>query len=139
MGGAAPSAANINARRPLTLADPANGKYYGPVDMYVTDGKQRYNGMLLSVRGTGATASTVNANYTLSHCYGSPDGCGGGTTNVSTGYNKPDDPAYDDGNCTADRLQNFTMTGGVESPRFENAALRAVGVRVADGRAASGR
>ena len=27
--------------------DPVNGKFYGPVDLYVTDGTQRYNGMIL--------------------------------------------------------------------------------------------
>ena len=81
VNGAAPSTANLNARRPLTLADPDNGKYYGPLDLYVTDGKQRYNGMLLSARRQRrATARRSNANYTLSHCYGSPDGSGGGTT-----------------------------------------------------------
>ena len=61
----------------------------------------------------------MTANYTLSHCYGSPDGFGGTTTNVSSGYNIPSNPDYDDGNCTADRLQNFTMTASVQSPHFE--------------------
>ncbi len=69
--------------------------------------------------------TTFTANYTLSNCFGSPDGNGGGTTNVSVGYNKPDDPGYDDGNCTADRLHNFSMTASVQSPRLNNAAMRA--------------
>jgi hypothetical protein len=122
--GAAPSVANTNNRRPLTIADPTNGRFYGPLDMYVSDGSQHYNGLLLSVRGS-TSLTTLNANYTLSHCYGSPDGNGGGTTNVSVGYNKPDDPGYDDGNCTADRLHNFTMTASVQSPRLNNGAMRA--------------
>ena len=126
VNGAAPSAANLNARRPLTLADPVNGKYYGILDLYVTDGTQRYNGMLLSVRRSAARGVTFNANYTLSHCFGSPPGSGGGTPNPGTGYNIPADPHFDDGNCTTDRLHNFTMTAGFESPRFESAGLRAV-------------
>jgi hypothetical protein len=125
VNGVAPGTANVNDRRPLTLADPVNGKYYGAVDLYVSDGTQRYNGMLLSLRGTGRYGSTFTANYALSHCYGSPDGGGGGTTNISTGYNRPDDPHFDDGNCTADRLHNFSMTASVESARLDNAAMRA--------------
>ncbi len=126
VNGAAPSAANLNARRPFTLADPVNGRFYGPTDQYVTDGKQHYNGMLLSVRRNAGRGVSFGVNYTLSHCYGSPDGNGGGTTNLSVGYNKPTDPRFDDGNCTADRLHNFSMSAGVETPRFENAGLRAV-------------
>ena len=34
-------------------------------------------------------AATISANYTLSHCYGSPDGNGGGTTNVSSATTSP--------------------------------------------------
>jgi hypothetical protein len=94
--------------------------------LYVTDGTQHYNGMLLSVRRSAGRGVIFNANYTLSHCYGSPSGSGGGTPNPGTGYNIPADPHFDDGNCTTDRLNNFTMTAGVESPRFENAGLRAV-------------
>src|SRR5204863_8930940 len=62
VGAAAPSAANINARRPFTLANPAQGQFYGPVDLYVTDGVQNYKGMILTVRRVAARA-TVTANY----------------------------------------------------------------------------
>jgi hypothetical protein len=119
------TAANANARRPFTLQDPKNGAFYGPVDLYVTDGSQHYNGMLLSVRRTAARTS-LSANYTLSHCYGSPDGNGGGTTNTGVGYNIPSNPAYDNGNCTVDRLHNFNATASIETPHFERAMLRTV-------------
>jgi hypothetical protein len=122
--GAAPSVQNTNNRRPLTLTDPSNGRFYGPLDRYVSDGSQSYDGMLLSVRGS-TTLTTLTANYTLSNCFGAPDGFGGATTNVSSGYNKTDDHGYDDGNCTADRLHNFSMTASIQSPRLNNAALRA--------------
>jgi hypothetical protein len=126
VGGASPSNANLPQRRPLFLADAVNGNFYGPLDLYITDGKQRYDGMLLSVRGSGRYGSTVAANYALSHCFGSPDGGGGGTTNVSTGYNKPDDHAFDDGDCTADRLHNFAITAGIQSPRIQDGVWGAV-------------
>jgi hypothetical protein len=121
--GAAPSVANTNSRRPLTVLDPSNGRFYAQLDRYVSDGEQAYDGLLLSVRGNSRLAS-VTANYTLSNCYGSPDGNGGGTTNVSVGYNKPEDPSYDDGNCTADRLHNFSLSASITSPRLDNAAMR---------------
>jgi len=123
VGTAAPSAANINARRPFTLQNPAQGQFYGPVDLYVTDGAQSYRSMILTLRRISARTS-VTANYALSRCYGSPDGFGGSTTNVSSGYNIPSNPGYDDGYCTADRLHNFSMTASVETPRFENRGLR---------------
>jgi hypothetical protein len=120
--------ATANARRPLYLANPAVGQYYGNVDAYVTDGRQHYNGLLLSVARRAGRGTTVRANYTLSHCHGSPDGSGGGTANLATGYNDPNDPHFDDGNCTSDRRHVLTLTAGVESPRLEGSsdALRAI-------------
>jgi hypothetical protein len=126
LNNAIPGTAPLNNRRPLFLADSVNGRFYGPLDLYVTDGKQRYDGMILSVRGTGRYGSTMAANYTLSHCFGSPDGFGGATTNVSSGYNKPEDPTYDDGNCTVDRLHNFAVTAGVQSPHMTNGVVGAI-------------
>ena len=90
----------------------------------MSDGSQRYNGLLLSLRGS-TRLTTVNANYTLSHCYGSPEGGGASTTNVSAGYNIPANPGFDDGNCAADRLHNFSLTASVQSPRLDNPAMRA--------------
>jgi hypothetical protein len=117
---------NTNARRPLTLADPTNGRYYGPLDLYVTDGTQRYHGMILSASRRSVRGIGMTANYTLSNCYGSPEGGGGGTTNVSTGYNKPADHAYDDGHCAADRLHNFSATGSYQTPDFQSPTWRAI-------------
>jgi hypothetical protein len=116
----------VNQRRPIYLANPVVGQYYGALDAYVTDGTQHYNGMLLTVGRRAAQGFTVNANYTLSHCFGSPDGSGGATANLSTGYNDPNNPHFDDGNCTADRRHVFTLTAGAETPQFEGRALRAV-------------
>jgi hypothetical protein len=116
----------LNQRRPFYLANPVMGQYYGSVDAYVTDGTQRYNALLLSISRRAVRGATLSANYTLSHCYGSPDGSGGGTANLATGYNDPNDPHFDDGNCTADRLHNFTATAGIQSPRFDSATWRAI-------------
>jgi hypothetical protein len=121
---AAPSIANTNSRRPLTLVDPSNGQYFAQLDEYVSDGSQSYNALLLSVRGNTQLA-TVNANYTLSHCFGSPEGGGASTTNVSTGYNIPTNPHFDDGNCAADRLHNLSLTASIQSPRLDNPMMRA--------------
>jgi len=123
--GVVASAANINARRPFTLANPSQGQFYGPVDLYVTDGTQNYKGMILTLRRISARAS-LTANYALSKCFGSPDGNGGGTTNVSVGYNIPGNPGYDDGNCSNDRRHNFSITASLSTPEFENPGLRVV-------------
>ncbi len=126
VNGAPPTPANVNLRRPLTLQDPVNGRFYGPLDRYVSDGTQRYKGLILSASSRpGRYGTTFAANYALSNCYGSPDGNGGGTTNLGVGYNKPQDHAYDDGNCNLDRLHNFSLTAGIESPRFERPGVRA--------------
>ena len=67
-------------------------------------------------------ARRLPANYTLSHCYGSPDGNGGGTTNVVVGYNIPSNPAYDNGNCTVDRLHNFDVDAPASRRRTSRSA-----------------
>jgi hypothetical protein len=82
--------------------------------------------MLLTIGRRATRGLSVNANYTLSHCFGSPDGSGGGTANLGTGYNDPNNPRFDDGNCTSDRRHVFTLTAGAETPRFEGRAVRTV-------------
>ena len=110
----APSAANINARRPFTLADPNNGKFYGPVDLYVTDGTQRYNGMLLSRAARGA--ARVDGRRPTTRCRTAtarPTATAAARPTSRSATTSRAIPAFDDGNCTADRLQNFSMTASV--------------------------
>ena len=52
---------NTDLRRVLYNQNPTNGQYYGPLDLYVTDGTQKYKGMLLSIRGSGNYGSTCSA------------------------------------------------------------------------------
>jgi hypothetical protein len=118
--------ANQNQRRPFYLANPAVGQYYGNTDAFVTDGTQRYDGLLLTIARRATRGVTVNANYTLSHCYGSPDGFGGNTVNLANGYNDPNNPQFDNGNCTADRRHVFTLTAGAQTPEFDGRAARAL-------------
>ena len=117
--------ANINARRPLTLQDPNNGKFYGPLDLYVSDGKQHLQRPAAVAARQHARGRRSTANYTLSHCYGSPDGNGGGTTNVSSATTSRAIPAST--MATARRIVCTTsrMTASVQSPRFESRRLRA--------------
>ena len=114
----------LNNRRPLYMANPAVGQYYGPVDQFVTDGWQRYNGLLLSLTRRSARGVAMNANYTLSHCYGAPAGNGGtNSPNLGNGYNDPKNHALDNGNCDTDRRHAFTMTASVQSPNLSGHAL----------------
>jgi hypothetical protein len=115
-----------NQRRILSQLDAVEGQYFANVDRYVSDGRQRYNGLVLSLRGRTVGNTTINANYTLSKCYGSPDNLGGGTVNVGTGYAKHDDHAYDDGYCDSDRRHNVSLTAGATSKRFNQTAARAL-------------
>ncbi len=130
------STASLDARRELTQANPATGRYIGFLDYFTDTGRQNYNGVLLSVQRRSANGFSTSANYTLSKCLGSPTQ-GGTTPNVASGYMTPvsliNPPANgqellerDYGYCDSDRRHIFNLTASIESPRFENAALRAV-------------
>ena len=116
-----------NQRRPFYLANSVVGEFFGPVDRYVTDGTQHYNGMVLHISRRAGRGATVSANYTLSKCYGSPPGNGGtASPNLGTGYNNPNDHGFDDGNCDTDRRHVFTMTAGISSPQMSGNVLKVV-------------
>ena len=116
---------NLNNRRVLTMANFETGKYLGVVDEYTALGRQNYNGVLLSVQRRSANGVTINANYTLSKCMGHPTQ-GGVPPNPGTGYVNPEDIDYDYGACDTDRRHLFNFTAGVQTPEFQNAAVRAI-------------
>jgi hypothetical protein len=118
-----------NQRRLLSLADPAIGQYFGPIQSIDAGGTANYNGMLLSVQRRAARGITLSGNYTWSHCISDPGGQTKAFTSGVEGYSNPVDRRYDRGNCTiaaTDRRHIFNFSAVANTPRFSNAALRAV-------------
>ena len=56
---------NLDQRRVLSLENPANGQFYGPVDLNTDVGTPDYHGMKLSFRRRAAEGVSLNGNYTL--------------------------------------------------------------------------
>jgi hypothetical protein len=92
-------------------------------------GESSYHGLLLSVQRRAARGLTVGGNYTWSHCISTPwdqninSGLGG------LGWSDPNNRDRERGNCSLtgdDRRHLFNMSAVVDTPRFENATLRAV-------------
>ena len=79
--------------------------------------------------GDARRGSAVSGNYTISHC--TTDSPYGGRFVSDFEYTNPDDPAYDEGNCPFNRTHIAAFTLGYQTPRFDNTALRVVGVGLA--------
>jgi hypothetical protein len=118
--------ANVDARRRLTLSgeNPAAARLIGNLDLHVSIGTQNYHGMKLSLRRRSANGISLNANYTLSRCFG--DVTTGGFPQLGQGFTNPDDPSMDRGHCDQDRTHLTSLTLGYRTPEFGNMALRAV-------------
>ena len=126
------TAANLQARRVLSLTGNPDAKYIGFLDFFDDGGTQSYNGLLLSAQKRLARGISFNANYTWSHCIGDFTQ-GGQTPNVGTGFIDPNNRRYDRGPCSgattyaSDRRHIFNMTAVVETPKFSNNTVRMVG------------
>jgi hypothetical protein len=119
--------ANLNQRRALNRINAREAGLIGALDENTADGYQNYKGIKLSATRRGATGLSVNGNYTLSQCKGTPTAL---TFNQqSAGYIKPDDPSYDAGYCDQDRTHLATLTLGYETPDLGDGALAALGSR----------
>jgi len=118
--------ANVDARRELSLSgvNPDAAKLIGNLDLHVSVGKQDYRGLKLSLRRRSVAGVSLNANYTLSRCYG--DNTTGGFPQLGQGFTNPANPAMDRGYCDQDRTHLGGFTLGYKTPQFTNAGLRAV-------------
>jgi hypothetical protein len=145
----ATSTATNQARRVITLLDPALGKLYGPVDQFDSGGTVNYNGLILSTKTRLGSHVNIDANYTWSHCIGDvtqASSVGG----AQAGLLDPNNRRFDRGNCQTptlagtqglDRRQIFNFTAVAQAPKFTNKALGMIvtGWQVAGSwRAASG-
>ena len=113
---------NLDQRRVFSLERPEYGQYYGPVDLNAAVGTQDYHALKLSFRRRSTTGVSLNGNHTWSYCVGNTTPTG--FNQISAGYQKPEDPAFDRGNCQSrrDHVANFTV--GYQTPQFANAGLR---------------
>jgi len=110
--------ANLDQRR--VLHDPA----IGVLDMHTDGGVQNYKGMKLAVRQRESHGLSLNGNYTLSKCVGTPTN--GSFPQLSTGYTQPNNPSFDIGHCSQDRTHIGVITMGYVTPQFGSRALRTI-------------
>src|SRR5688572_9913600 len=116
--------ANLNERRRLSLENPTRSVGIGALDLNSDVGWQKYRGLKLSARHRTATGVSLNANYTLSKCEGTPT-----TTTfnqTSAGYTNPDDPDVDAGYCDQDRKHLSSLNVGYQTPEVGNRVVRAL-------------
>ena len=114
------SLTNTNARKALTLLNPAQGPFINNVTNMDDGATAGYNALLLSLQHRLARNFTVAANYTWSHCIADPL-----TTLLGGSYTNPNNRRFDRGNCGGiDLRQVFNLSGVVQSPKFSNRAMQ---------------
>ena len=118
------STANVNERRIFHLQNPAEGQYYGPMEVVEDGGTSHYNGMLLSAQRRRANGLTLQANYTWSHCIADP-----GDFQPGIGTNKvwPGRRRIVRANCPGDLRHVVNLSTVYETPQFSNATMRILG------------
>jgi hypothetical protein len=104
------SAANLIARRLLTLANPAEGKYFGSVAQ-TTGGTGHYHGLKVTLEKRLSNGWSMSANYTRSTCINQ----GEPSTDIVNSFPNPTDPSTNEGPCVADRPNIFNMSAVVMS------------------------
>ena len=117
---------NIGPRRRLSLSgeNPEAAQKIGIVDLFTDISSQDYRGLKFTFQRRAASGISLNANYTWSRCYG--DDTTGGFLQEASGFKDPDNPEADRGYCGQDRTHLASLTVGVQTPEFTNAALRAL-------------
>jgi len=122
--------ANTNNRRITTLVNPVQGPKYANIGSWDDGGTRSYNAMVLSTQKRLSKGFSLTANYTLSHCLGTP--IGSGTllqSSAGNGVYLTPTRKGDRGNCTsqvADTRHIVNGTGIVTVPKFSNTTLNAL-------------
>ena len=115
---------NTNQRRAFNQINSVDAASIGPLDENTDIGYQNYKGVKFSAVRRAGSGLTVNGNYTLSVCKGTPTAL---TFNqASAGYLKPDDPSFDAGYCDQDHRHLSTVTLGYETPEAGRGVARAL-------------
>ena len=119
------TSANLEQRRVLALENPVEGRLLSNVALYEAVGTQTYRGLKLSFRRRSSDGISLSGNYTAAHCETDTQ-VSGSFLQFSAGYQNPNDPTYDRGNCTQSQRQIATFNVGYKTPEFSNRVLRTV-------------
>lgn len=112
---------NTGLRRQLYLANPAQGQFYGSIDMADDGGNANYNALLLSVQHRLSQNYTILANYTYSHCLSEGDFNGDLRGSY---YQDPFNRALDYGDCNYDITHIVNISAVLRSPRLGSGWVR---------------
>jgi hypothetical protein len=107
------TASNTNSRRLLYLQNPAQGQYYGDIQVADDGGTAHYNGLVTSIQHRFAQHFTILSNFTWSHCTSDVDFTG---ELAGVLYQNPNNRAAEKGNCGFDRRLNFVNSIVATSP-----------------------
>lgn len=127
---AAPSTANVNCRRALVIANPAQGQFFSNLTSLWDGADAGYHAMLLSARHRFSNNFTLLTNYTYSHCISDQDFTGELTNSRPTLFPSPiTDPnfnnlALDRGNCGFDIRHSVNGSLVIVTPKFHSGLTR---------------
>lgn len=114
---------NTNARRVLSLLNPAQGTQYASIVQTDDGNNAHYNGLLMSLNHRFAKHFTWLVNYTYSHCISTYDF---GGELAGNNYQDPNNRAAETGECNFDRRHIFNTTLVAISGGFGNGFMRTV-------------
>ena len=101
--------ATTQARRLLTLENPAEGRLYGPIYGVTPVGTSEYSALMLSVQHRGTAGLFLSGNYTMSECVSDVINYEPGIAGIN--LTKPGDVAFDRGSCgTTDQRHVANMS-----------------------------
>ena len=89
--------ATTNQRRVLSLRNPTEGRFYGPITAVKPIGTSLYRGLLMSAQHRSANGLFVSGNWTISTCESDIINYEPSVAGIE--LVKPGDPAYDRGSC----------------------------------------
>jgi len=118
----------FNQLRPLApvgAAGPGNEIIrMGTVSRQYSGATMSYEGLLLSAQKRFSRGTTLQANYTWSHCLGDAADIVSSGPDAGESHTKPGDRTFDRGNCNGDRRHIFNLTAVGRTPKFSGRALR---------------
>ena len=91
------TASTTNQRRLLSVLNPAQGQYYGPITGVEPIGTSVYDAVLLSMQHRATNGLALSGNWTLSRCISDIVNYEPSVAGIE--LTKPGDPAFDRGSC----------------------------------------